>query len=293
MFGINSEILDNVSPIKENKDIYIANLEKAQKDLCVALINKELDLEKWISDFNEYVENYNRLFYSVISRFIFSEKDDKIISLLLENINRVFSKIKKSNSTIDSTAPKLDIYLDTPAGNNDVEAFYLVSESSYKFLLKFKDHCELAGLQRLTYNHTHDSIKNEVINLFEEQYAKEYNLKIKPKLESYEQNITAQLIGLISIFTALSFVLFGSISILDNLLINIKTLPVLKVIFIGVLWMLCMVNIFAFFARIIFKLVSKKWELSRLVYISDAIIMGILVLIIIIYAKIYGMPYIF
>ena len=103
--------------------------------------------------------------------------------------------------------------------------------------------------------------------------------------------MTTQLVSLVAIFTALSFVIFGSINILDNLLNNIKLLPLLKLIFIGNLWMLCMINIFSFFAKIIFKFIEKEWTLTKFVIIGNMILLIILTVISIAYIKTYGLSF--
>lgn len=125
-----------------------------------------------------------------------------------------------------------------------------LSDEERKLLHKLFDHCNLAVVQRNVYNQT----KKEIQNITEESFSE--------KFKSYEKEITAQLISLISIFTALSFVVFGGISILDSLLENTKQLPVVKLFIVGNVWFLCMYNIFALFLKFICKMVNKEIKLN-------------------------------
>lgn len=120
----------------------------------------------------------------------------------------------------------------------------------YKPLLKFYDHCNLAYAQKTVYQQTKIEAETTVSNA------------LKEKLDDYQKDMTGQLIGLISIFTALAFLVFGSISILDNLLTNVQSQPLFKVLFVADLWLLCMTNMFMIFARVIGKFTKIEVNLS-------------------------------
>jgi len=280
----NAEILNQVPPQTEShEDTHIKDMRSAQLKLCKNLVTTEFDCPGWLSLFNNYINEYERIFYSPISQFILSETDDNKIALLLQNINDTVARVDVSNKKKDNES--------LCASNSDPLRFD-VSVKQHKLLLKFLDHCNLAAIQRDTYHTTQENVKGGVEQYFNEKYQNEYDEKIKPKLDYFEKSMTTQLVSLVAIFTALSFVIFGSISILDNLLNNIKSLPLLRVIFIGNLWMLCMINIFSFFAKIIFKFIEKEWALTKFVIIGNATLLFILAVIIITYIKAYGLIFV-
>ena len=138
-----------------------------------------------------------------------------------------------------------------------------VSDELYKPLLKFYDHCNLAYAQKTVYQTTKHEAETTVSNT------------LKEKLDDYQKDMTGQLIGLISIFTALAFLVFGSISILDNLLTNVQSQPLFKVLFVADLWLLCMTNMFMIFARVIGKFTKTKIDFS-LYYGILNIVMGVI-----------------
>ena len=109
-------------------------------------------------------------------------------------------------------------------------------------------------------------------------------------MDSLEKDITTQLISLVSIFTALAFVMFGSISVLDNLLKNIEAQPVIKTLLVGDLWLICMINIFMLFAKFICFLVGKdkdfNWKWSLIIF--NLILLAFLALILFFGKGFYG-----
>lgn len=62
MPDVNSEILDQAQPKKENKDSYVQRLREAQEQLCKGLIASNFDFKKWLLEFNTYIKNYDRFF---------------------------------------------------------------------------------------------------------------------------------------------------------------------------------------------------------------------------------------
>lgn len=269
--NLNNNLFGILSP--EEKGDYIKDMSEAQKELCNKLV--DFEFQDWILTFDEYIARYDRFFYSTISHFILSEEDDEQVASVIQNITVIISKVRKNKEIPDTERINPD-----SLSNSIID----ISEKRYKLLLKFMDHCNLAEVQRNIYHITQTNIENKVDTLFYEE--------IKPQIDSYEKNITTQLISLVAIFTALSFVIFGSISILDNLLNNIKVLPLLKIIFIGDLWMLCMINIFAFFARIILMFIQRKWTLRVPVIIGNIILLITLIPIIVVYIITYGFKFV-
>lgn len=108
--------------------------------------------------------------------------------------------------------------------------------------LKVQDHINLAQQQC-------NSLK---------QSDEEYKEKFERNIEDFKVNTTKemneQLITLVSIFTALAFLLFGGISSLDNIFSGIKNVSVLKLIMIGCIWGICLVNLIFVFLFCVSKM---------------------------------------
>jgi hypothetical protein len=182
---------------------------------------------QWLADFSRYILTYHHLEYCDIVYYIFSLKSDEKIGQILTNLECVFSSCEKDEQ----------------------------KKEVYTFLRKFYDRVSLAQLEYTSYVRNDDDI-GRICDI----KITEFNKKIQSTIQEKEEEITRQLISLVAIFTALSFVVFGGISILDNLLSNIKTAPILKILFVGDLWMICMCNLFFIFVKLISAIIGKVLE---------------------------------
>lgn len=72
-----------------------------------------------------------------------------------------------------------------------------------------------------------------------------------------------QFISLIAIFTALSFLVFGGISSLDNVFTDVGHVPVLELMIIGSIWSLCITNLVFVFIFLIAKMTKLNIKSSE------------------------------
>ena len=144
--------------------------KRSQRDLIAKLLKQDFNVLDWLNDFNNYAQKYTRFLYSDITLQIFEKLDKEAIALLLTRLDEVTDIIQEDKS---------------------------MSAERYQLIYKLYDHCSLANIQRQTYLKTKDDIAIEVKQSF------------SPKLDDFQRDITAQLISLVSIFTALSFVIFN------------------------------------------------------------------------------------
>ena len=209
--------------------------EEKQEEIFSRILSSpnSFDINEWIKDFSQFAKEHKKLLYSKISSRIIACEDNSVIENLTNNISSVIEAIKPKEN-----------------GETAEESIILVDKNCYTLFLKFHDHCNLAMTQRDVYLRTEadfkkiaESTKNEVSESLKKATDEINNLtqESEVKINSLEKNITGQLISLVSIFTALSFVIFGGISVLGSLLENIKTLPLLNILFVADLWMLCMI----------------------------------------------------
>lgn len=226
--------------------------EEVQDNLfSLIIISPEVfDIKNWIKDFSKFSKDYKKLLYSKISSRIIACGDNDVIENLTNNISTVIEAIKPKEK-----------------GKKIKDSFIPVDADCYTLFLKFHDHCNLAMTQRDVYLRTEEDFKkiaattksevDESLKKATDEITK-HAQDSEDKINSLEKNITGQLISLVSIFTALSFVIFGGISVLGSLLENVKTLPLLNILFVADLWMLCMINLFVIFVRLIIKLTDAK-----------------------------------
>lgn len=256
--------------------------EELQEHLFSLILTSPEDFDKnqWINEFANFSKKHKKLLYSKISSRIISCEDNNLIENLTNNISDIIESIKSKEKEVKTK-----------------DSFISVEKDCYTLFLKFYDHCNLAMTQRAVYLKTESEFKkiatqteSDVKNALEEA-KREINEQVEQseqKLNDAEKTITTQLVTLVSIFTALSFVIFGGISVLDNLLQNVKTLPVIKTLFIGILWLICMANLFILFTKFICIIINKKFKWVLVVVILNCILIAILVGILILGKYTYG-----
>ena len=210
--------------------------QKELEEIYGKLLSKRFDFKKWIDSFSSFSDKHERILYSILSGMILNEKKELFINNLELNLDIINSKITKSDE--------------------ESKGLIRVSEDTYKLYYKFFDHCSLAIAQRRIYNQSDDMSKERTEKIVKQQMQE----AIDKRVLEYEKNITGQLIGLISIFTALSFVIFGGINVLESLVDNISNAPIGKLLFLAAIWFICMFNVLFVFVKFIAALTSRTIE---------------------------------
>lgn len=201
--------------------------EEQQRELMSEVCNSrmtETAISNWAKKFFRFKEAYGKILYSKLSGYILDERKDDIIKVIEDNLKNIAN------------------YMDTSYNELGIE--------QYNFWLKFKDHCELAILQR---EHYHISTKE-----IEETSKTTALNSVKEETERIQKDLTSQLIGLVSIFTALSFVIFGGINILSSILENVRLASISRMLCAGIMWTISMSLLFLIFIHLILKIIKPK-----------------------------------
>lgn len=142
-------------------------------------------------------------------------------------------------------------------------------------MLKLYDHCNLAILQSGTYKQSEKQIKAFVDNNSDE------------KMRAFEKDMTAHLLGLVSIFTALSFLFTGGMDFLGYTLESVKQMSIFQISFVVSLCGIIFISAFAFFVYLILKITKKSAEINIFRYYIPAmlVLLAILVVSVILYIK--------
>lgn len=199
--------------------------KKSQKGIVECLckdLSEEEKIKEWLDALAEFQEAYGKVLYSELSSYIIDEFNGEYIEILENNIENI-------SEHIDVVQKEGGINLE-----------------QYRFWLKFRDHCKLAILQRSHYNVSKKNIEDLTDSI------------IKEETNRIQKEITGQLIGLVSIFTALSFVIFGGINILSSILENVRIATVSRLICVGLLWTISMSFLFYIFISFILKILYPK-----------------------------------
>lgn len=243
-----------------SEEVYTNEFLEQQNELPILykkLVNKRFNVQKWLEQFSDFAKKHKRIRYAILTSLIIGEKKDSNITNLNINLEAINSVIRKSDSTSPDTV--------------------IVEDKVFDMYFKFFDHCSLALTQRTIFHQSDEMTIQRTKKIVEQNMEK----TIEEKVSEYDKNITNQLIGLVSIFTALSFVIFGGINILQNLLDYAKNTILQKLLVVADIWLLCMGNIFLLFIKLIAMLTErKKLKLWLVTIIMNIVLVGILWLMI-------------
>lgn len=201
--------------------------------------HNEFSQENAFDELQRYIVQYDRILYSPISNIIYSayenSQEEELIGTLMSNLDALVSY------SLDQTAiANRKIAMEEDRDKRTVD-------DTKKAVLKIWDHVNLANQQYKVLKQTDD----------------EYNEKFNRRISSYKEEMTkemnAQLLTMVSIFTALAFLIFGGISSLDNIF-SIGGIPIMKVLATGLVWGLCIFNLIFLFLFCVGKMTKLNFK---------------------------------
>lgn len=202
--------------------------------------NKEFKPSDAFDELLKYVNNYDRILYSTISNIVYTQYNSGNITtdsvgVMLSNLDDLICFVKDENNIVSKKRPFKDQKIIQNIDDIQIVVF------------KIWDHVTLA-IQQYTMLKQTDA---------------EYDEKFKKRIMSYKDEMSketsTQMITMVGIFTALAFLVFGSISSLDGVFENIN-FPLFKVISIGLIWGLCVSNMIFVFLYCIEKMTKLSFK---------------------------------
>lgn len=208
--------------------------------------SKKRIINEICNELNEDTKKYNpqntkKLFeeYTKEECFLYSEISNYIFSLGEEESGRFAINL---NSLIEYCTEEQKIK----------------DEKLKRLLLKFYDHSQLAIAQ--TKNLAKDD--EEFKKMIETKLIPVYS-EMEKKIEKKGSDMTSQLVSLVAMFTALSFLVFGGISSLDNIFSGALDIPVIKLMMVGCIWGICILNLIFVFIYFVAKLLGVDIKTNR------------------------------
>lgn len=243
---------------KNNKDLFLIlgnkKIEPNEKDTTQEMTEKingfcqklfiasdKFDKNAAFDDLVRYIDKYGRILYAPISGFIYAcynehevEDAEKLIGNMNTNMEAIVSYVYSEEYEEKlKLSSKKKVFTDTK-----------------KVIIKIWDHINLAQYQYSALKQTDD------------EYKRKFNDSIEPIKDNISKELNAQLLTMVSIFTALAFLIFGGISSLDNIFMN-QELPLLKLMIVGSVWGLCILNLIFVFLFCITKMTNLNFKSTQ------------------------------
>lgn len=218
---------------------YIQNMEKEMDKICEMLSEETqyFNTKKFFDKIHEYIVKNDRLIYTHITNYIFVLSDEEF-GVLQTNIDNVVNYMYGDQYNKD--------FLNLLEDRNKKREL----ERTQRTILKMWDHVNLARRQYVLFNHK------------DEDYSKIVDEKMEIAGAKISKEMNIQLISLVAIFTALSFLVFGGISSLDNIFAGAKDIPILKLVVVGTIWGFCIMNMLFVFVFFVAKIANLNLSSS-------------------------------
>ena len=272
MSSINIKINKTTKQVESKIDDRVVTEEMSEKitEICNLLFtdSDKFDEKNAFNAIFRYIKGYHRLLYSQISNIVYAYYNEHTTEEATNALGTMISNIEKVVAYTGTQD-----YRDRKAKATNPED-KKVYEDTEKVLIKIWDHVNLAQTQYSGFKQT------------DEEYKRKFNKSITPFKEELVKDMNAQLLTMVSIFTALAFLVFGGISSLGSIFSN-HEIPLLKVIIVGCVWGLCILNLIFVFLFCVGKMTGLNFKSNLepdaniiqkypIVWWSDLIILTIL-----------------
>lgn len=220
----------NAEKLNSTSD-YIKEMSMGVDALCERLVKNSqgFDHKAFFETLNNYIKNEDRLLYTNITNFVFALKEEEI-GVVQTNLDSVINYIYSDEFNKD---------FPWASGPENQGNPY---DRTKRTVLKIWDHINLAKRQL------------SLFKMSDDDYTRIVDAKMKEEEANLTKEMNIQLISLVAIFTALSFIVFGGISSLDNIFLGAKDIPVTKLMIVGTIWCFCIMNLVYVFIFFIAKL---------------------------------------
>lgn len=245
MSSINININKTTKQVEFKIDDRVITEEMSEKiaEICNILFTDSNEFNE-VNAFNkiyQYIKGYNRILYSQISNMVYAYFNEHTPEEAANALGTMISNIEKIVAYNGTQA-----YKDKKSKVKSLED-KKVFDDTEKALIKIWDHVNLAQTQYSGLKQTDD------------EYKRKFDKSITPFKEELVKDMNSQLLTMVSIFTALAFLIFGGISSLDNIFAN-QGIPIFKIMIIGSIWGLCILNMIFVFLFCVDKMTKLNFK---------------------------------
>lgn len=225
---------------REAKEVQTDKMKKQMRNILDMLSAEKgyCDKQRLLESLKQYLDNYGRVLYSEVTVYLYklSDENSKKLEIVISNIDSLLEECVDDDPKVENRETKV--------------------------ILKLWDHINLANNQLNTLKMSDETIHNKIA--LQANPISDDLKKTKEDLDASKKELYTQLISIVSIFVAIAFVLFGGMSLMNNLFNyeNIDKIPLFEMLCAGSL--IGIVMIMSIYAFIVFVLrITGKYDYSK------------------------------
>lgn len=241
-------------PEDKNEYSFLETIQAETVNLAKSLNTPEQefnidDFEKLLDD---YLTKYSRILYSSFTAYIYrlkSEKKDKEIDNMSGNLVSIISSFNVEEKIEDRQKILLKLYDHISLATRQASTMEVTKEKVDPYILKATE-----------------TIKSQLENLNQDMIA--YKERMRADIEAQKDSLMSQMIAIVAIFVGISFVMFGGMSLINDLFTHVdgQPVPLVELIFLGCLIGIVMIVVMYCFIMFILSITRNKMLRAKKIF---------------------------
>lgn len=241
-------------PEDKNEYSFLETIQAETVNLAKSLNTPEQefnidDFEKLLDD---YLTKYSRILYSSFTAYIYrlkSEKKDKEIDNMSGNLVSIISSFNVEEKIEDRQKILLKLYDHISLATRQASTMEVTKEKVDPYILKATE-----------------TIKSQLENLNQDMIA--YKERMRADIESQKDSLMSQMIAIVAIFVGISFVMFGGMSLINDLFTHVdgQPVPLVELICLGCLIGIVMIVVMYCFIMFILSITRNKMLRAKKIF---------------------------
>lgn len=214
-----------------------------------------------VNKITDYYKKYQRILYSEVTVFVINllkEHRNSDITFMIANLDSCFHYcLNDKNKVQDGTTKTiLKLWDHVNLANNQYLSFYQEEDRLKKVLYPDLDD----KLEKVMKDHT--QLTNSIQNTSDK--LNDVSTRVMDKIQNERGTLITEMVSMVSIFVGIAFVMFGGMTLLNNLFdfSNMKYVPVTELLCLGSLIGMIMIGCIYAFIIFVLKLTDKHKNLK-------------------------------
>ena len=223
---------------KRNTKISLSNdPSELTRILCTCLESKQFNVDSAVAIINELKNK--KLIYSEISNRLFVTSKDNVANFL-SNIELLKEHITNSHDANDKEIEHivLKLYDHTQLANHQINVFKIGKEELDTHLKSSEFISSKIETLTTKVDNTINSVNSkfdDAVDTINTKFDNKTEL-ISSKVDEKIESVNSQVVSLVALFTAMSFLVFGGLSSFESIFSNIQEVSLLKLIILSSVW---------------------------------------------------------